>query len=228
MKKENEGNKNYFPELLKAISVFISSVIIGGVALFMNHGYNERQSKQSTRMQENQHRLAKIEALVKFMPHLSGSEEQQTSALFAINTIGYPDLALRLSELKKNRTASNTLMREATATIVPTKKESVQPVKAEKELGWIYIGDFSGVTKKWNTRYLDFNRNAGPSSLKEQTYKVRTETGALNLREAMPNENAEFAQIKRALQPGTEVKILEIRPWSTTGYNWARVAGVKE
>jgi len=228
MGNNKNGNKTYSPEWLKAISIFISTVIIGGVALFMDHSFNERQINQSDMEGKNQHKLAKIEALAKFMPYLSSEkEEQQTSSIYAINAIGYSDLALRLSELKKNRTVSNAIMREATPTLFPAAKESLQPPKKEQGLGWVYLGDFSTTEKKWKTNYLDFNQEATPTSLKKEKYKVLSETGALNLREAMPNDYAEFAKIIRALQPGTELKILDTRPWSTTGYTWAKVAEVK-
>ena len=64
-----------------------------------------------------------------------------------------------------------------------------------------------------------------PTTLVGQTLPVRSETGALNVREGMPTEQGAFPRVSRALSAGTRVRILEVRPWLTTGYQWARVSG---
>ena len=174
--------------------------------------------------QQRQHQLARVEALATFMPHLSGTSETREVALFAITTLGYSDLAVRLAQLTADQDASDTIMRTASATIAPKSKEIARTKTTVKELGWVYLGNYSTADKEWKTHYLGFDKFASPDSLEGEKFEVRLETGALNVRYGMPTDSGEFPAVISVLRPGANLQVLEIKPWLTTGYTWARVA----
>lgn len=218
-------------DVLPAISTFLSSVVLGVVALMVNASYTERQSVRAEEAQKQQRQLNQVQTLVAFMPHLASSTpETREAAMFGISALGYTDLALKLTTLRRGddpqagRQVADAIMRDAPGSpdATATEQQTASPA-APRELGWIYLGDYSA--ERWTTRYLDFAGTVAPATLVGQTLPVRSETGALNVREGMPTEQGEFPRISRALSPGTPVRILEVRPWLTTGYQWARVSG---
>jgi hypothetical protein len=93
----------------------------------------------------------------------------------------------------------------------------------EKRKGWAYLGTYDAKDQHWETRYFDFNLNIDPKTFVGKTLKVRNKTGALNVRNSMPNEWARFGRIIDVLKPGTEVEIKEVKAWSSTGYMWAQI-----
>lgn len=223
---ESTSKRRTFWDVLPALSTFLSTVVLGVVALVVNSSYSERQSIRAREAQEQQHQLNRVQTLAAFMPHLSSTQETREAALFGISLLGYPDLAIRLAQLHKpdkpqsGRDVGDTIMREASAS-APVRASTEEPVPATqpaiKEIGWVYLGNYSG--GKWSTQYLDF-ASAAPEKLVGQTYAT---TGPLNVRVGMPTEQGDFPRIIRALPPGERVRILELRPWLTTGYIWARV-----
>ena len=220
-----------FWDVLPAISTFLSSVVLGIVALMVNASYSERQSLRAEEAQQQQRQLNQVQTLVAFMPHLSSSTpETREAALFGISALGYTDLALKLTTLHQGndpqagRQVADALMRDAPGSSEPAPTTEPAPSgAAAKNIGWVYLGDYSD--GRWTTRYLDFAPTATPASLQGRSFAVRSETGALNVRVGMPTDQGEFPRISRALAPGTSVQILEVRPWLTTGYQWARVGG---
>lgn len=218
-----------FWEGFKAISLFLSSVVLGFVALFVNSSFNERDSRRVDELERQRHSIAKVEALAVFMPHLSGGQQSREAALFGITALGYPELAIRLGGLTDDQTASNAIMRIAPESLGSRLDLPVAEPSAAAELGdgWVYLGDFSSAKGTWKTQYLTFTKNLKPDQLQNDTFSVRRETGALNLRKGMPTATAEFRRIIKALQPDTKVKILEVKPWLTTGFMWARIALVE-
>lgn len=217
-----------FWDVLPSISTFFSSVVLGIVALVVNASYNERQSIRAADAQEQQRQLNKVQTLVAFMPHLSSNPETREVALFGISALGYPDLAIKLTQLhaagdpQSGREVADAIMRDAPASAAAPVQPTPAPSAAASELGWVYLGDFSG--ERWTTQYLDFPATTPPKSLVDQTYAVRAATGALNVRTGMPTDQGEFPRTTRALPAGSRLRILEVHPWLTTGYIWARVA----
>jgi len=218
-------------DVLPAISTFLSSVVLGVVALMVNASYTERQSVRAEEAQKQQRQLNQVQTLVAFMPHLSSATpETREAALFGISALGYTDLALKLTTLHRaddpqaGRQVADAIMRDAPGSPdAPAVEQQTPSAGTPSEMGWIYLGDYSA--GRWATRYLDFAGTVEPTTLVGQTLPVRSETGALNVREGMPTEQGAFPRVSRALSAGTRVRILEVRPWLTTGYQWARVSG---
>jgi hypothetical protein len=106
-----------------------------------------------------------------------------------------------------------------------TLEGEVQPVstqiKGKEE--WVYLGDYSSEDGMWRTRYLDFPSDADPRTLSKK-FRVRKETGSLNVRRGMPDAEAKFPEVIDILKPGTEVTIQEVTPWQSTGFIWARIS----
>ncbi len=231
---------------LGGLSTFLSTVVIATVALIVNSTLDLRQQRredvakqEQQRLAEEQHQLARVQTLSSFMPHLSGSPESRDTAIYAIQALGYTDLATRLAQYTNSQKAGDTIMRTAlaSASVQPVGGDAnVQPVEGsqtvgvapppppskETEIGWAYVGDYSA--NKWNTRYLDFPESENWKALALKIFKVRPETGALYVRPQMPDENGQFFKPVSVLRSGTSVKILEVRQWSTTGYTWARIS----
>jgi hypothetical protein len=216
-------------DALPAISTFLSSVVLGAVALWVNSTYSERQSIRAREAQEQQQKLNRVQTLVAFMPHLSSTSETREVALFGIAALGYPDLALKLTQLRKSDTpqsgpnVADAIMRNASASVpLQAPVDVSRPAKGTSdEIGWVYLGNYSG--GQWSTQYLSFSSSTSPDSLVGQTHSVHAKTGALNVRVGMPTEQGEFLGITRTLPAGAKVRILEVHPWLTTGYIWARV-----
>jgi len=223
------GQKRDAWDVFTSVSAFMSSVVIAGAALWVNSTYNDRQQEMARSQAAEQHQLGKIQALAAFMPHLSADNPTREAALFGIAALGYSDLALKLTQLRGpgEKDVADALMRTAPASapLVAAPAPPDRPAGAtQEELGWVYVGDYSGVENRWTTWYLEFDPTVRPSALDGRTLAVRRQTGALNLRRGMPTDQGEFPPVTRSLAPGTRVKILEIRPWLTTSYIWARVA----
>ena len=226
---ESTSKRRTFWDVLPAISTFLSTVVLGVVALVVNSSYTERQSIRAQEAHEQQHQLNRVQTLAAFMPHLSSTQETREAALFGISLLGYPDLAIKLVQLQKTdkprsgRDVGDAIMRAASAS-APVRASTEEQVPATqpatKEIGWVYLGDYSG--GKWSTQYLDF-ASAAPDKLVGQTHAVRAAT-PLNVRVGMPTEQGDFPKIIKALPSGERVRILEVRPWLTTGYIWARVS----
>ena len=228
MTTEDPNKKRDFWDIFGTISVFLSSVVIGAAGLIINSDFNERESQRAKELQNEQQRIAKVQTLSTFMPHLSGSKESREAALFAITALGYPELVLRLNQLRKeDQSTSDAIMRTAPASITAQSAAPPPipgPGPADKEMGWAYLGDYTASSNTWTTRYLDFDQQNKPEDLAGKTFSVRRETGPINIRYGMPTDNGEFLKVVKVLKPGRKLRILETRQWLITGYTWARVA----
>ncbi len=233
MGEDSNSKPKDFWDKVGVFSTFLSSVVIAIAALIVNSTLNARQQQRDNEARQQQHQLAKVQTLSSFMPHLSGTPESRETALYAIQALGYSDLATRLAQYTNSQTAGDTIMRTAFPS-TPVRQEGEVGAQAplpaapqssrEGEIGWAYVGDYSDGT--WRTRYLDFNVSELPTGLLSKVLRVRTETGALNVRAQMPNDNGEFSSVVAVLPPNAKIRILEVRQWSTTGYIWARVSPV--
>lgn len=105
-------------------------------------------------------------------------------------------------------------------------EEKAQPVltQAKAKEKWIYLGDYSLKDRLWRTRYLDFPSDANPNTFETKKFKVRKETGFLNVRRGMPTATAKFPDVIGILKPGSEVSIHEVKPWQTSSFIWARIS----
>lgn len=226
MTNENSNKKRDVWDIFGTVSLFLSSVVIGGAGLLINSSFNERESQRARELQNEQQRLAKVQTLSAFMTPLSGNKESREAALFAITALGYPELVLRLNQLRKeDQATSDAIMRTAPASIAAQSATAIpRPMPTDKEIGWAYLGDYASPSNTWHTRYLDFGEQDKPDGLRDKTFGVRRETGSINVRYGMPTDSGEFLKVVKILKPGEKLRILEVRQWLTTGYTWARVA----
>jgi hypothetical protein len=223
----DEKKERDFWDKFGSVSVFMSSVVIATASLVVSSTYNERQSERAAEAQEKQHQLAKVQTLATFMPHLSGDKASREAASFAITALGYPELAVRLNQLRNEGSSTNdSIMRTAPASIVSVPAQAESGV-AKESIGWVYLGDYDIGKNKWNTRYLSFDPRLKPENLTGQSYEVRSETGSINLRLGMPTDNGEFPKVIRALKPKDRLYLQDVKQWLTTGYTWARVKYAK-
>ncbi len=98
------------------------------------------------------------------------------------------------------------------------------PIPVSAKEGWVYLGHFEDGS--WATQYLDFDKGDTPSSLVKTppvVRVVRKETGALNVREGMPGPDGKFPDVIDVLKVESEVEILEVSEWYSSGYMWARI-----
>ena len=90
--------------------------------------------------------------------------------------------------------------------------------------GWAYLGHFSEKEMAWKTRYFkEIKENQRPSSLDKKTLTVSETTGDLNVREKMPDWKAQFFKVVSVISPGTQVNVLDVKQWYSSGYWWAKI-----
>jgi hypothetical protein len=93
---------------------------------------------------------------------------------------------------------------------------------------WIYIGNFKD--GRWTNRYLDFPDNFDPAKFsvatdsKRGVYRVRNQTGALNVRFGSFSATGDFPPpTSRPLQPGQEIQMKSAAQWFDSGNWWATI-----
>jgi len=222
----------------QSISTFISGVLIAAIGLFITLKYDIRQKKRDANLQEQQARTLEQQArtselgtIKEYIPYLLGEDEdKKEAALLMIEQLASKQLALAVTtaypKSKGIKKAGDIMMTSADQADLPPKilvPETPMGVEGSKK-GWAYLGDFSFSSGKWDTRYLNFSINEKPEDLKDKIWKVRTEAGALNVREGMPTPSAEFLKVIDVLEAGSFVTIHEVSPWSSTGFMWARIS----
>lgn len=197
--------------------------------------------EHQNRIEEHKNRILELQTVETLIPHLiSKNEEEKKVAILTINSLGHPDLALRLGELYKTKGTQEAVDRLMASTLQSdlTIRESQQfagqapgAVQSEKFMfaaapaaGWAYLGNFLFAEQKWDTRYLEFEMTARPESLVGKTFEVRERTGALNVRQNMPDQQGQFYKVIDVLEPGEKIEIKEISRWESSGYVWARIA----
>jgi hypothetical protein len=96
--ESNEKGKDLWDKI-STLSTFLSSVLIAGMGLYFTHVYNTTQNEREINVKNQQNRIAEVQTLEKFMPHLLGSEESKKVAILAISSLGNTELATRLANL---------------------------------------------------------------------------------------------------------------------------------
>ena len=97
VKKRNK-NKDFWDKF-SSLSTFLSSVLIAGIGLYFTNTYNERQSQRDLDWKKEQNRIAEIQTVEKFIPHLTGSEESKKVAILTISSLGNTELATQIAQL---------------------------------------------------------------------------------------------------------------------------------
>jgi cytoskeletal protein RodZ len=218
---------------LSSISTFLSTVVLGGLGLWFTHTYNEHQSERELSSGQEQVRVLEMQTVEKFIPHLITSDETEKEvALLAITSLGSPKFAtkfVKLSPSKGAQAAGDAIMASATSagqSTVPAAiiaKSTASTSSNQQKTGWVYLGHYVVSEKRWQTWYFNVFPNVSPSTLVSKAISVRTETGAINVRDEMPSLDGEFGSVHEVLKPSSEVTVQEIREWYDTGYMWARI-----
>jgi hypothetical protein len=89
------------------------------------------------------------------------------------------------------------------------------------------MGDYSSTKNAWESHYFEKIREP-PKSYEGETLSVRQETGTLYVREGPPTHFGSMMPVVDVLQPGSKVKIEEVRKWRSSGYMWAKVRYAKQ
>jgi hypothetical protein len=211
-----------------SVSTFSSGVLIALIGLYFTHSYNERQSEREANMQAQNIKLQEMQTAEKYIPYLArGNEEERKAAVIMIRHLASEKLAIAVVEAypsKGTREAGNIIM--VSASPAEQHKEMVKTtapisVKEATRKGWVYLGDYSVATGEWTTRYFEFGARTKPEILKGRVLKTKA---AQNVRTYMPSPEAVFGKVIDILDAGSEVRVHEVRPWSTTGFMWARVS----
>jgi hypothetical protein len=242
--QEDKKKDNW--DKFQTVSTFISTVIIAIAGIVVTWSIDSQAIEYQKRTHENELEVMKeqfkqeyiikqLETFQRFIPHLMLDKNEREIAMIAISASGQPELTIKLEQIfkkwefsespKQGKSVANAIM---SSSIVSKKFEDTDKSFVEKKVsstynGWIYLGDYNSSTQKWDTKYLNFSDGAAPTSLINKEFQIRPETGSLNVRINMPTESGYFLDVIDELESGRKVVIVEIKPWSSTGYTWAKV-----
>lgn len=116
--------------------------------------------------------------------------------------------------------APDTLWRRAQHAIATlSNDDSSRPDSSQRspdlKTGWVFLGTYA--EGRWLSRYLDFPTMSSPASLRGQTFHVRAETGALNVRGNILHEPG-YDRILDVLTEGSSVAIDSVASFRNLGY----------
>ncbi|MCJ8499640.1 hypothetical protein [Desulfatitalea alkaliphila] len=223
------------------LTPIIATLIASLVATYATYTYNQRQMQ-----------LARIEALDKYRIYInSENRAEREYGYFVFEELGYRTLVDKIAEVRDDPAAlkilisradrdtgsaenvrtvevADRIMRQANPSDqlplpFPSPPPVPMPEAGKHEDGWVYLGHFVSEKSGWKTRYLNFPVNEPPANLVGKTFEVRRETGALNVRAAMPSIFGQFAAVQEVLAEGSRVEILDQQEWQSSGYMWAKV-----
>lgn len=237
MNDKVDSGKNDREPFFRFLVPIIATLIASLGATLVTYVYNQKQIE-----------LAQIEALDKYHSYLNSKDPvTREYGYFVFEELGHSDFVNRLALGREDPAALKALLSRSdsnedlfgdniTASIadkIMSKAASAQqkivppPLATydtgKQKKGWVYLGHFISDTKTWKTRYLDFPTGLKPSDLKNETYQVREETGALNVRVGMPTIFGQFRDVQDVLKEGSDVLVLEYSEWQSSGYMWAKV-----
>ena len=96
---KNRGGKDRWDKF-SAISTFLSSVVIALLGLYFTHSYQSAEAKRAELQQERQNQLRELDAIVKFMPYLTGEDElAKKTAITSIRALAGVRVAALMAEL---------------------------------------------------------------------------------------------------------------------------------
>lgn len=223
--------------LFRFLTPILATLIASIVATYATYTYNERQMQ-----------LARIEALDKYRGYINSDDAATREyGFFVFEELGYRNLVDKLADVREDPAAlkilisraqetsgsddgskaaliADKIMRKATS---PEQDTIPSPVTTRSEgtikEGWIYLGHFLSEQNRWKTRYLTFTDSDRPADLVNKTYKVRSETGTLNVRKGMPTVFGKFQKVQDVLEVGGSITIIDFSEWLSSGYIWAKV-----
>jgi hypothetical protein len=224
----------------------IGAPLIAAAGLWFTFSYNSHQDAQKTfqalqqqqqqkdetaykrDFDRNQLNLQRLETVEKLYSELVSAEvTRRETAIKLIKNSGDDQLATRVAEVFSKPNTPNAALEDVfakptTAPIpAPPSSATVQAGGRKEIQGWAYLGDFSD--GHWKSRYFEFDPAVTPASLQGSSQVVSEEKGALNVRSGMPTLFGAFPDVVDVLPPKTQVKILSVKPWVTSSYQWAYI-----
>jgi len=89
----------YVWDKFATLSTFLSTVIIASIGAIFTAVYNAKQNERNEDLKQQEIRISQIQTVEKFVPYLTGSEEQKRIAILALNSLGNAEVAAKLAEL---------------------------------------------------------------------------------------------------------------------------------
>jgi alpha/beta hydrolase family protein DUF900 len=100
LKKQVESHTKDVWDKFAAISTFMSSVIIALIGIYFTYSYNKAESVRRELSEMRQHQINELEVVVKFMPYLTGNDENaKRTSITAIKSLAGVELAAVMAEL---------------------------------------------------------------------------------------------------------------------------------
>jgi S1-C subfamily serine protease len=96
---ERSHQRKDFWDKFAALSTFLSTVIIASIGAIFTAVYNAKQNERNEALKQQEIRISQIQTLEKFVPYLTGSEEQKRIAILGLNSLGNAEVATKLAEL---------------------------------------------------------------------------------------------------------------------------------
>jgi hypothetical protein len=213
------------------ISGFFSGIVIAIIGIVFTVNFSDKQTniaERQTELAAQQIQVAQIQVLEAFIPYLNDkNSEMRKFAAQRIADVAGADYATELEKIVQSEELKE-VAEEARAKGLGVGQHQLPAARVAKvtsaaltKEGWAYLGHFEN--GKWVTRYFDFDNNDEPSSLANTNQIVRKKTGVLNVRRGMPDLVGRFPKVIDVLKVGSEVKIVELKEWYTSGYMWAHV-----
>jgi hypothetical protein len=100
--ERNAKKEKHSWDKFAALSTFLSTVVIAAIGDIFTHTCNAQQSERNEALKQQEIRIARIRIVEKFVPRLTGSEEQKKIAIFAINPLSNTKIAAQLAILYPN------------------------------------------------------------------------------------------------------------------------------
>ena len=230
-------------DIFAKLIIGIATICIAGIGGIFTHTYNQRQLAQSDEQiqhdkesKDTQNRMLELQTVETFFQHLLAKEEtEREAALETIKQLKNQELYTRLNNIfgtKSTKSSVNEIMASnyVSQEQVPERVEASivkAPDKTQQKMvriGWAYLGQFSEEDEIWKTRYFkEIGEKQRPLTLDKETLTVNKVTGDLNVRENMPDWNAQFYKVVKVISPGTPVRVLDVKQWHSTGYWWAKI-----
>ncbi|HEY4942487.1 MAG TPA: hypothetical protein VII56_13750 [Rhizomicrobium sp.] len=242
--------KDFWDKLDVAGKLF-SAVVIGLVTVILGvvYHYEEEASRKSretiaiadraaenTRA-DNQHMIdtdraseevkynlktQRLSVVTQLIPLIKAGGSDKKAAFVLMSNYADPEVASQLSDIYPED-MEITIAVDRTIARPDITAPAVHQGDGKRYDGWIYLGTYDDRQKKWVTKYLDFAEATLPTALEGNSYAVPRSTGAVNLRTDLPNFFGHFGDVLKALQPGVNVKIINVKKYNSAGFWWAQV-----
>ena len=213
------------------LSSFFSGVVLAIIGIVFTIKFSQEQNKiaqKQAELAEQQIQISQMQALETFIPYLNHEKaEMRKFAAERIAGVAGADYATQLATIFKSEEVAK-VAEKARATGLGVGQREIPEARIAKtskrialKSGWAYLGNYE--ENQWKTRYFEFDSGTKPENLVKTIQTVRARTGALNVRQGMPDLVGRFPKIIDVLSTGSTVRVVEIKKWYSTGYMWAHI-----